>query len=99
MKKYVLAAGIALGAVFVLSAQAAPLATNATAIQAQVAQDGAVAKVQHWRWGSHHRHWRRHGGHWRWGSGGHYRWGSGGHYRWGSYGWHGRHRSHWGRRW
>jgi hypothetical protein len=87
MKKYVVAAGIAVGALFGLSAQAAPLATNTTAIQTQVSQDGAIAKVQHWRWGS--------GGH-------HRRWGSGGHWRWGSHGgWHNRHRSHWrhGSRW
>ena len=79
MKKFALAIAIASGALFAVSAQAAPLASNTAAVE-QVTQDSAVTKVwhnrgrSHWRWGSRggwgggwgwH---NRHRSHWRWGS-------------------------------
>jgi hypothetical protein len=81
MKKYVLAIAIASGAVFGLSAQAAPISTDASAMQNQVTND--VEQVAHCRYWS--------GG---WGCGwGHNRWWS--HRRWGSGGWgHSRYWSH-----
>lgn len=92
MKKYVLAIAIASGALFGLSAQAAPLATGPAGLQNQVTSD--AVKVFHCRnwsggWGCGGGGW----GHNRWGS--HRRWGSGG---WGG-GWGG-HRRWWShRRW
>jgi hypothetical protein len=53
MKKYLIAIVIAFGALFGLSVQAAPLTENTTAIQNQIAQQGAAQKV-------YYRHgWRR----------------------------------------
>jgi len=83
MKKYVLAIAVASGALFGLSAQAAPVSTGASAIQNQV--PGNVVKVLHCRYWS--------GG---WGCGGwHRRWWS--HRRWGSGGWYG-HSRYWSHR-
>ncbi len=83
MKKYVLAIAVAFAALFGLSAQAASLSSNATAVQGQVTQDAIPVYHSryrsHWRWGSRH----------RWG---HNRYRS--HWRWGSRGWHNRRRSH-----
>ncbi len=74
MKKYVLAIAIASGALFSLSAQAAPLSSSPAGLQNQVT--GTAVKVWHCRrwsggwgcggWGGHSRHWshRRHGS-WR----------------------------------
>ena len=93
MKKYVLAIAIASGALFGLSAQAAPVPSTASGVQNQVTGD--VVKVWHCRWGSGfgcggwgwHNRWRSHN---RWGSGygwghgrywSHRRWGSGGYWR------------------
>jgi len=74
MKKYVLAIAIASGALFGLSAQAAPIASSPAGLQNQVT--GTAVKVWHcrrwsggwgcgggWRWG-HRRYWS----HRRWGS-------------------------------
>jgi hypothetical protein len=93
MKKYVIAVAIASGALFGLSAQAAPLSTETAAVQSQVAQESATSKVYYYH-GRHRSHWR-HGS----GGGGHWRWGSG--RRWGGDWGHNRHRSHWrwGSRW
>ena len=86
MKKYMLAIAIASGALFSLSAQAAPIATGPAGLQNQVASD--AVKVWHCRGWS--------GGWGCGGWGGHDRWRS--HHRWGSGGWgHGRYWSH--RRW
>jgi hypothetical protein len=76
MKKYVLAIAIASGALFGLSAQAAPVSTGASAVQNQVTSD--VEKVYHCRywsggwgcgggWYGHSRYWshRRRGSYWR----------------------------------
>ena len=64
MKKYVLAAAIAAGALAGLSAQAAPLSSPSSAVEAQVT--GTAIQVYHCRWRSgwgcgwgHHR-WRSH---------------------------------------
>jgi len=89
MKKYVLAFAIASGALFSLSAQAAPVTTSASAVQNQVT--GSAEAVHHCRfwsggWGcgwGHGRYWS----HRRWGSAGwgHSRYWS--HRRWGSHRW------------
>jgi len=78
MKAFIFAAAIAFGALFGLSAQAAPISTVAPTLTAEAAVSGAVT-VQHWRWGSRGYHGRDRS-HWRWGSRG----GRGGHWRWGS---------------
>ncbi len=70
MKKYVLAIAIASGALFGLSAQAAPVTSSASAVQYQVTR--AAEQVRHCRfwsggWGcgwGHGRYWS----HRRWGS-------------------------------
>jgi hypothetical protein len=83
MKKYVLA--ISSGALFGLSAQAAPVSTEASAVQNQVTT--GVEKVWHCRYWS---------GGWGCGGGGwHRRWWS--HRRWGSGGWYG-HSRYWSHR-
>jgi hypothetical protein len=80
MIKYVVAAFIAFGAMLGVSAQAAPVTSPSTTLQAQVTQDEAVQKVWHCR---------RWSGGWgcgrRWGWGWHGRWRS--HHRWGSRRW------------
>jgi len=75
MKTFVLAIGIASGAFFGLSAQAAPVASDAASVQSQVKSD--AVKVWHCRrwsggWGcggggGHSRYWshRRRGSYWR----------------------------------
>jgi hypothetical protein len=92
MKKLALAIAIASGALFGLSAQAAPVTSTVSGLQGQVSGD--AVKVWHHRWGygggyyyygGHNRHWS----HRRWGSGGYY-YGHGrywSHRRWGSGGW------------
>ncbi len=77
MIKYVVAALILVGVSLGISAQAAQVSPST--VQTQAVAGDVVQKVQHWRWGSHRRHWR--GGR-RWGWGWHSRWRS--HYRWGS---------------
>jgi hypothetical protein len=82
MKKYMLAIAIASGALFSLSAQAAPVSTGASAVQDQVTTN--VEKVWHCRYWS---------GGWGCGGGWHSRWWS--HRRWGSGGYgHSRYWSH-----
>jgi hypothetical protein len=97
MKKYALAIAIASGALFSLSAQAAPVTSAVSGLQGQVT--GEVQKVHHCRWssgygcgggfyyyGGHSRYWS----HRRWGSGGYGYYGHGrywSHRRWGSRGW------------
>ena len=75
MKKYVLAVAIASGALFGLSAQAAPVSSTVSGVQNQVSGDAVqVGHCRHWSggWhcgggdgggGYHSRHWshRRHG--------------------------------------
>jgi len=58
MKKYVIAIVIAFSALFGLSVQAAPLASDAAVVQAQMAQESGATKVYWRRYG-----WRRYG--WR----------------------------------
>ncbi len=78
MKKYVLAVAIASGALFGLSAQAAPVSPATFGVQNQVTGD--AVKVWHCRrwsggWGCGGGGWGWHGryrSHWRWGS--HRRW-------------------------
>lgn len=79
MIKYVVGALMLVGASLGISAQAAPVSPSTVQTEAVATVDTAVQKVQHWRYGSHRRHWR--GGR-RWGWGFHSRWRS--HYRWGS---------------
>jgi hypothetical protein len=83
MKTFLLAILIAFGALFGLSAQAAPAFSDAAAVQGQV--KGDAIKVWHCRYWS---------GGWGCGRGWHSRWWS--HRRWGSGGWygHGRRWSH-----
>ncbi len=59
MKKYVIAIVIAFSALFGLSVQAAPLASNTTAVQTEVAQQSAAQKVYwvHRGYGWHRRGW------------------------------------------
>jgi hypothetical protein len=81
MKKYLLAIAVTSGSVFGLSAQAAPVTTQFSTLQSQVAPDGAAQKVWHCR--------RWSGG---WGCG----YGPLGVLPLGPrWGYHGRHRSHW----
>jgi hypothetical protein len=82
MKKLVLASAVAVCALYLPAAQAAPIAANPAAVQDQVSSN--VEKVWHCRawsggWGC--------GRAWGWGGGWgwHNRWRS--HYRWGSRGW------------
>ena len=79
MKKYLLAVALVSGALYGVSAQAAPVSSAATGVQNQVTSD--AVKVWHCRswshgwhcggggWGGHSRYWshRRHGsrGYWR----------------------------------
>jgi hypothetical protein len=81
MKKYMLAIAVASGALFSLSAQAAPVVSSVAGVESQVTS--SAEQVHHCRYWS--------GG---WGCGyGHSRYWS--HRRWGSHGWgHGRHWSH-----
>ncbi len=64
MKKYVVAIVIAFGALFGLSVQAAPLSSNAVAVQtvqAQVAKESAATKVWYYRrWGYYRPYYRPH---------------------------------------
>ncbi|MFT4079259.1 hypothetical protein [Rhodomicrobium lacus] len=98
MKKYVVAIAVACTALFGASVQAAPVSSQASVIQSEVAKADAVVKVQHWRWGSGGWH-NRARSHWRWGSRGPGWRGPG----WGPRpGWgHGPRHSHWrwGSRW
>jgi hypothetical protein len=76
MKKYMLAVSIASGALFALSAQAAPLSSQPSVVKTEVATGDAVQKVwwhgryrSHWRWGSRGWGWgwgwhRHHWHHW-----------------------------------
>ena len=74
MKTYLIAIVIAFGALFGLSAQAAPLTSQSLTLQDQVSSGNAVQKVWHCRYwsggwgcgGGWHGRWRSH---WRWGSG------------------------------
>jgi len=67
MKKYVVAIVIAFGALFGLSVQAAPLSSNAVAVQTvqtQVAKESAATKVWYYRrWGWHRPYYRAWGWH------------------------------------
>ncbi|MBT3070443.1 hypothetical protein KKP04_06140 [Rhodomicrobium sp. Az07] len=97
MKKYLVAIAVACTALFGASVQAAPVSSQASVIQSEVAKADAVVKVQHWRWGSGGWH-NRSRSHWRWGSRGRgWRPGWGPRPNWG----HNRRRSHWrwGSRW
>jgi hypothetical protein len=85
MKAFAFAAAITFGALFGLSAQAAPASSVAPVLQAEAVVAGATVKVQHWRWGSRGFH-KRDRSHWRAGSRGP---------RWGGPGFHNRARSHW----
>jgi opacity protein-like surface antigen len=75
MKKFLLVSA-ALGVLFGVGAQAAPVA-GPVAIQAEAAQDGAVQKVRYH--GGHY-------GHYDYGHYGHYGYGRYGHYGYGRYG-------------
>ncbi|MFY9642380.1 MAG: hypothetical protein WCD20_17985 [Rhodomicrobium sp.] len=71
MKKYVIAVAIASGALFGLSAQAAPVASSTYGVQSQVSGDAVkVWHCRHWSggwgcgghrygWGWRHRRWHR----------------------------------------
>ncbi len=63
MKKYVVAIVIAVSALFGVSVQATPLASETAALQNQVAQDRGVTQVYWRRWGWRGYGWRGYG--WR----------------------------------
>ena len=86
MKKYALAIALASGALFGLSAQAAPVSSALSGVQNQVTTDAVqVYHCRHWSGGWHCGGGWGHSRHWS-----HRRWGSGG---WGLR-WH-RHHHHW----